>query len=268
MLDTNIYGLLDEDGLLRYVGKTRQLISMRLAAHWHDAQWGCGASPRLEWLRSLKRRPTPRFLEYVPTNGNSGARERYWIELAQDYGCSLVNAREGGKARRDEALQVIHDEVDSSSKAATPAQRATAECRLAKRSLLERKTAQRALDREQEHERNQADLYIRQIKSRRGNFRNLGRCEFEAVLKLGLEGYFAARPNAKECWLTTNQCLWLADLPDVPAQDQFEFFNILTRDKFMGCAMVAFDYWHFTRPTTQKPIPALDFTGLPSIFDK
>lgn len=257
---TDIYGLLDEEGLLRYVGKTRKALSERLSSHWHDAQCGRGRSSRIDWLRSLTRRPTMRFMDVVLGSENPNTRERYWIELAQDYGCVLVNERNGGKIKREEASE---DLITLTTLGSTT-ERAAAECRLAKQHCRERKAASREQDRAEEHEREQAYLYVRQIKSRRRNLIKISRPEFEAAFKRGLEGYFAARPSIEECWLLTDQCLWLADLPDVPIQDQLEYFRLLTIDKFMGCAMFAFDYWHFSRPTIQKPTT----TAGPSIFDK
>lgn len=141
---------------------------------------------------------------------------------------------------------------------------------IAKRECLARQSAQRAQDQIEQQERDEADKYVANLKQIHGLCGAYTLPGFEAAFRAGLEGYFSARPSISQCWLTTNLCIRLANLPDAPVKEQFDFFRSLTIDKFMGCTMVAFDVWHFSRPQPiqkQTP-PAATTTTLPSIFDK
>lgn len=84
---------------MRYVGKTSRMPAKRLQAHMQRAR-GVEVYHLQRWLRSLSAPPIIEVLEWcLPMHWE--ARERYWIALARDYGCDLVNTTEGGDARPD-----------------------------------------------------------------------------------------------------------------------------------------------------------------------
>lgn len=91
--ELKIYGIVSA-GCLRYVGKTGKTLSLRLQGHQSESR-GLGHNRRLEWLRRLEQSPVIVLMERV-TLENWQSRERYWISLARDYGCHLVNSNEGG----------------------------------------------------------------------------------------------------------------------------------------------------------------------------
>lgn len=82
---------------MRYIGKTERQLAKRLQAHMQRAR-GAGVYHLQRWLRRLSVPPVIEVLEWcLPTHWEE--RERYWIALARDYGCALVNTTEGGDAR-------------------------------------------------------------------------------------------------------------------------------------------------------------------------
>ena len=87
---THIYGLCDEAGQLRYIGKTVRLPKQRLAQHRRASRKG--ELPVNRWLRKHPG-ATVKLLEVVPADGDWVARERFWIE-SQD---NLLNLTTGGE---------------------------------------------------------------------------------------------------------------------------------------------------------------------------
>jgi NUMOD3 motif len=93
---TSIYALLDpRDWSIRYVGKTRRTLGVRLSAHmttrsggWHRDRW-------VAKLRRLGLRPSISLVQEVPDADADGA-ERYWISYFRLVGCALTNGTAGG----------------------------------------------------------------------------------------------------------------------------------------------------------------------------
>lgn len=89
-----IYGLEDPcSGEIRYVGKTQQRLSMRLADHLMDAERSGSVSKKRQWLRQLIAfglKPRIFQLEIVDYEDANDA-ERFWAVMLQFYGCPLTN---------------------------------------------------------------------------------------------------------------------------------------------------------------------------------
>lgn len=93
---TAIYVLSDDAGNIRYVGKTRYLVHIRLRGHLLDAKRGGGAY-RGHWVRSLLRRgDAPRMTLVGVVDGNGDAEEKAYISYFRDEGMRLVNTTAGG----------------------------------------------------------------------------------------------------------------------------------------------------------------------------
>lgn len=94
-----IYGLHDpRDGALRYVGKTRHSLSVRLAQHMTPKELSL-KHRRAIWLRCLKAqglKPEARVIE-LATADTWEARERHWIAFHRAQGANLVNGTDGGE---------------------------------------------------------------------------------------------------------------------------------------------------------------------------
>lgn len=86
---TLIYALADEDGCIRYVGKTVRTLASRLGQHRRAARRG--RLPVNRWLR--KHDASIDLLEIVAPSDDWAARERYWIKLFPN----LLNLTEGGE---------------------------------------------------------------------------------------------------------------------------------------------------------------------------
>jgi hypothetical protein len=93
-----IYGLHDpRDGALRYVGKTKGTLRLRLAQHMTPRELRL-QHRRAKWLRCLKTmglKPEARVIE-VATADIWAERERYWIAFYRAQGADLVNGTDGG----------------------------------------------------------------------------------------------------------------------------------------------------------------------------
>ena len=92
-----IYALCDEDGAVRYVGKTRMSLRKRIAAHLSAARRGVKKHVNA-WLLSLLKIecvPVVRLLE-VADDRNWQERERYWIMVFRQSGAKLCNLTDGG----------------------------------------------------------------------------------------------------------------------------------------------------------------------------
>ena len=93
-----IYGLHDpRDGELRYVGKTKHSLSLRLAQHMTPKELSL-SHRRAKWLRCLKAqglKPEAGVIE-VTTAEEWKARECHWIAFHREQGANLVNGTDGG----------------------------------------------------------------------------------------------------------------------------------------------------------------------------
>lgn len=93
-----IYGLLDPaDGVIRYVGRTKQRPNIRLNQHMDIARRSKFNNPRVEWIREViksGRQPKIKILE-LTCKENQVSKEREWINKLPN----LVNtgdAAQGG----------------------------------------------------------------------------------------------------------------------------------------------------------------------------
>jgi hypothetical protein len=93
-----IYGLHDpRDGALRYVGKTKHALTLRIAQHMSPKELG-QQHRRAKWLRALRTlglKPEARVIE-VTAPDEWQARERHWIAYHRGDGARLVNGTDGG----------------------------------------------------------------------------------------------------------------------------------------------------------------------------
>ena len=99
-----IYGLVDpETGQLRYVGKTKASLNVRLRAHISDAGRDRKNIPRFCWINKLmKTGVTPEIIEIeAVSKGEWQEAERHWIEVMRWLGCNLLNATAGGDGISD-----------------------------------------------------------------------------------------------------------------------------------------------------------------------
>lgn len=95
---TTLYGLIDptDPERIRYIGKTRKPVKVRLNEHVGDARRGC-TSPRCNWIRKLLREGKyPCFIEIGVVSGNGASAERYLIAVNKVSGY-LLNATDGGE---------------------------------------------------------------------------------------------------------------------------------------------------------------------------
>lgn len=95
MKQVKIYSLCDTGGPIRYIGKTTQTLEGRLYGHFSEAR-GRGQTHKLNWLRAAQH-PTIQLIEEVPADIWQ-MREKYWVALAREYCCNLVNGTDGGDA--------------------------------------------------------------------------------------------------------------------------------------------------------------------------
>lgn len=94
-----IYTHADPLGIIRYVGATEKDERARLEEHWMESRNLKNRNHRLNWLRSLEKPPAVDVIEWVRPEDRD-ERERYWIQLARDYGHKLVNGTDGGDGTR------------------------------------------------------------------------------------------------------------------------------------------------------------------------
>jgi len=96
LVRTEIYALMDECGLVRYIGKTSYGAEKRLVKHLAEARRG-GVNHRCNWIRSIMSRgiiPTVAVIEEVDGNGDDA--EMAWIAYFRECGVKLVNGTKGG----------------------------------------------------------------------------------------------------------------------------------------------------------------------------
>ncbi len=96
-MTTKIYVLCEPDGMIRYVGKTKNSLAHRLACHLLDSR-RFHNNHKSNWIRSLVR------IGYLPTitligevEGNGNKEEIAWIKYYREEGLNLTNATEGGE---------------------------------------------------------------------------------------------------------------------------------------------------------------------------
>ena len=87
---TRIYVLWGtEDGVIRYVGRTRRSTRDRLREH------ACGNLGVSDWVRDNPGRVGISVIEFVSSGGRPNARERYWITWFYSHG-NILNKSIGG----------------------------------------------------------------------------------------------------------------------------------------------------------------------------
>lgn len=93
MSKLTIYSLNDPvSNEVRYIGYTSKTLNSRLKSHLGDKE----INHRTNWIKSIKPMiPVIREIEDC-TNLNWQDREKYWIKLAKQVGCSLTNGTMGG----------------------------------------------------------------------------------------------------------------------------------------------------------------------------
>lgn len=91
-----VYGLLDEAGELRYIGKTIGNLEARVRRHLREAATSTRTNHRLSWLRSLGGSPGVIVLARVAA-GDLSAMEVALIARARSAGRRLVNGTDGGE---------------------------------------------------------------------------------------------------------------------------------------------------------------------------
>jgi hypothetical protein len=109
-MKTKIYVLSDNEGRIRYVGKTIKPLAKRLAAHLSDARkkpairkkraaitpWWA-KSHRVNWIRALlDAGVSPVITLAGEYDGDGNQEERAWIKYFRGEGCDLVNGTDGG----------------------------------------------------------------------------------------------------------------------------------------------------------------------------
>lgn len=92
-----IYGIINSEGVIRYIGKTIHTAEKRLKHHLKDAKYGC--TYRLhKWLRSIDYVPDVIILEHNPINLE--VSEIAWIALYRSLKYDLTNHTVGGDGLR------------------------------------------------------------------------------------------------------------------------------------------------------------------------
>jgi len=96
-MKTKIYALQDENGKIRYIGKTYKGLSKRLIEHLSVARSG-KKNHRCNWMRSVMTRGYIPAITLIGEIKGDGCREEAaWIKYFRDEGVNLVNATDGGE---------------------------------------------------------------------------------------------------------------------------------------------------------------------------
>jgi len=96
-MTTKIYSLQDENGNIRYIGKTIKRLSVRLSKHLSDARNGI-KNHRCNWIRSIMTKGSwPAIFLIGEVEGNGCKEEIAWIKYFRDEGINLVNETNGGE---------------------------------------------------------------------------------------------------------------------------------------------------------------------------
>jgi hypothetical protein len=93
---TYIYTLSDENGDIKYVGKSDFPLE-RLKSHLKECKKQ--KTEKEKWIYSLKctgRKPVVEILDYIQTN-NWQLYEMFWIDILKSWGYNLLNSTSGGE---------------------------------------------------------------------------------------------------------------------------------------------------------------------------
>ena len=103
-MKTKIYALQDENGQVRYIGKTGTNLLKRFYQHLSEAR--CGKiNHRCNWIRSqLAKGFVPAIIEIGEVDGDGCREEIAWIKYFRDEGVRLVNMTDGGEGLTGPAL--------------------------------------------------------------------------------------------------------------------------------------------------------------------
>lgn len=111
-IEVCIYGLYDpKDRQLRYIGKTKHLLSTRLSQHISEAVKH-GKTHRHKWINKLLNegvRPSIKLLEKI-TESEWEEAEKKWIASCRKQGLNLVNETDGGESPVGRKLSKEHIE--------------------------------------------------------------------------------------------------------------------------------------------------------------
>lgn len=91
-----VYGLLDPDGFLRYVGKTKLVLSERLDQHCRDTK----KTHKGRWIRSLLKsgkKPSIFLIEECESEKVALENETFYVRYFRYIGCKLTNSTDGGE---------------------------------------------------------------------------------------------------------------------------------------------------------------------------
>lgn len=95
---TKIYALEDNDGNIRYAGKTSDSLSRRLSNHITAAKRDNGKNHRICWIKSLLfKKLLPSIILIGEVEGDGCKEEIAWIAYLKLEGFSLVNSTDGGE---------------------------------------------------------------------------------------------------------------------------------------------------------------------------
>ncbi len=96
MQTTKIYVLTEPDGTIRYIGKTKVPLSLRLMGHLSNARKG-QKNYRCNWIRSLMSKEClPSIMLIGEVEGNGIREEVAWIAYGRSEGMRLTNTTDGG----------------------------------------------------------------------------------------------------------------------------------------------------------------------------
>jgi predicted GIY-YIG superfamily endonuclease len=88
-----VYVLKDEDGNIRYVGISKQP-ARRLKGHIREAR--SNSTRKSKWISALISKGFSPVMEVVEWTEDWDQAERRWVATAREWGCSLLNATDGG----------------------------------------------------------------------------------------------------------------------------------------------------------------------------
>ncbi len=95
-MKTEIYALKDENGVVRYVGKSSQSAKKRYYRHLADGRNGI-QTHKACWIRGMLQKGLTPTLDIIETtDGDGAAEERKWIKFFRDSGVKLTNLTDGG----------------------------------------------------------------------------------------------------------------------------------------------------------------------------
>lgn len=94
---TSIYGLIDEFGNIRYIGKTITSLNRRLVNHIYKAKSNRCKTICGDWIRELlNKNLKPGIVLLQQTKASWKRAEKYWIKKLRSEGYSLLNILDGG----------------------------------------------------------------------------------------------------------------------------------------------------------------------------